>query len=651
MSDNDVENTGEVTVKSLIRYFMKLYKVQLGVPRDTNSRIAYVEPSRQYPKLITYDLFVEQKGEMISRRVTVGPIAEDTGSKSSCFLAIYDSKIVIKIPPTPIRDFDEYISCIERDRQIVATLAPRECLIPGVSMILDKIYKFPRINKLRGNEREDAYFEWLNFNQEYQSYLKIEDSFAFFMDLSKHMFLSDILSLFHGLETKVPEEITRDPSILESFEKFEGRYGVENIHIGVDLKEVYKKYEGQACSQMAKTSAGSSDMLYKLQQWFFSYISRQSLKKEDNDMAETYIPGFNDLMAKIVEENKDVLEQYRSMIVHSLRVKHSFQNRRFKEGVVANILEMLAGVRGKNVAIRDIKPDNLLITGDMDNYPAFLTTPERFSIGLIDFETSIVFDPENQQEMEQPFLGGTSWYATPLNMYNNKVLRLFYKDMPRSYYLQDWYSVVAMIYRIIIGEHLFPKTSKLFKVAAGKLREAKKTGRPAEVVVTEINDIFWKNAVREFEANLAKKKDALRFLQAILCDSARDMFLEELAAENHSKDKEIKHLINQQTLFKSQGNREQLYIVSSEQLGHLIKKAQDSSGGAAAQSLVKPLAQLKTIQQLKMDLARNHEIMHRLEIGGFDFTVYEVLKIMFYRVVSFMNIRPLDEVKNYEPGQ
>lgn len=645
MSDIEDENTGEVTVKDLIHYFMKLYKVQLGVPGDTKSRIAYVEPSRQYPKLNTYDLLVIHKGEKVSRRVTVGPIAEDTGSKSSCFLAIYDSKIVIKIPPKPITDFDEYISCIERDRQIVATLAPRICLIPGVSMILDKVYKFPRINELKGNQREDVYFEWLNYNQEYQWYLKIGGGFAFFMDLSQHMFLADILTLFHGLETKIPEEVTHDPSILDSFEKFEGRYGVENTQVGVDLQGVYKKFEEQACGQMTESSMCSSDMLYRLQRWFFSYLSGQPLKKEEIDLIESHVPDFNALMGGIVKENQGVIQQYRAMIIEFLRVKHSFQNRRYKEGVVANIIEMLAGIKEKNVAIRDIKPDNLLVTGDMENYPAILATPERFTIGLIDFETSVVFDMENPEEMGQPFLGGTSWYATPLNMFNNKVLRMFYKDLPRSFYLQDWYSVVAMIYRIIIGEHLFPRTSKLFKVAAQKLREAKKTGRPAELVVTEINDIFWKSAIREFEASLAKKADALRFLQAILCDSAQRMFFAEMEAVNSSLDQEISYLINRQTLFKSRENREQLSAVTPEQLEYLINKARAGSGGAAAAALAKPLSQLKRIQKLKVEQNRNREIMHRLEIGGFDFTVYEILTLMFNRVASFMYVRPIENVK------
>jgi serine/threonine protein kinase len=639
MAENKAESKSGVTVDSLLNYFMTLYKLHLGVPRDTPSEIVVVEPSRQYPKLITYDLLVEYNNGKTSRRVTVGPIAEETGSQSACFFAIYDSKLVIKIPPKPITDFEDYIRCIVRDRKIVATLSPRVCLIPGVSMILDKIYKFPRTNELKGNQREDVYFEWLNYNQEYQRYLKIDGSFAFFMDLSKHMFLSDVLSLFHGLGMKIQEEIIRDPSILDSFEKFEGRYGVENTQIGVDFKDVYKAYDAQACRLMTDASATSSDMLYKMQNWFFSYISGKPLEAADKELSEERVPGLNQLLGRIVEENREVVDRYRVMIADFLRSKRYFQNRRYKEGVVANVIEMLAWLKEKGVAVRDIKPDNLLLAGDMDNYPAFLATPERFSIGLIDFETSVAFQPEKEQEVEQPFLGGTSLYATPLNMFNNNILRTFYKELPRAFYLQDWYSVVAMIYRILTGDSLFPKTSQLFHVAAAKLREAKKANRPAEEVVSEINSMFWKSAVEEFDAKMERKKEALQFLRTTLLGSAREMFLDELVAENQRANQEIRRLIDRQNLFKSKENREQLLAVTPEQLGQLIKKAQE--GAAASPSLSQALAQLKRIQRLKKETLKNRETINRMKTEEEDFSVYELLTLMFNRVVGFMNVRQL----------
>ncbi|MEW6076572.1 MAG: hypothetical protein AB1724_02040 [Thermodesulfobacteriota bacterium] len=643
MTESKAESRSGVTVESLLDYFMTLYKLTLGVPRDAVSQIVEVEPSRQYPKLITYDLIVEYNKDKTSRRVTVGPIAEETGSQSTCFFAIYDSKLVIKIPPRPITDFEEYIRCIVRDRKIVDTLKPRECLIPGVSMILDKIYKFPRINELKGDQREDAYFEWLNFNQEYQRYLKIGGGFVFFMDLSKYMFLADVLQLFHGLGTKVQEEITRDHSILDNFEKFEGRYGIENTQVGVDLKGVYKIFNEKASRLMTDTGAASSDMLYKMQEWFFHTISGKPIDQSEQKVSEERAPGVNQLLSRIVEGNREVIDRYRAMVVDYLKSKRYFQNRKYKEGVVANVIELLAWLKGKGVAVRDIKPDNLLLDGDMDNYPAFLATPERFSIGLIDFETSVIFGTETPEEIEQPFLGGTSLYATPLHMFNNRLLLAFYKDLRPAYYLQDWYSVVAMIYRLLTGETLFSKTSPLFHEAAARLKAAKKEGRPPESVVPEINAMFWKSAVSEFEARMERKREALQFLRTTLVDPAREMFKTELNAENKRTGQEIRRLIERQTLFKTREHREQLLAVTPEQLDQLIKKAQGGpdAAGQVAPPLAQSLGQLKRIQKLKIQVLKNREIMNRLKTEEEDFSVYELLTFMFNRVVHFMDVRQL----------
>ena len=638
MAESREGRKSQVTAAHLLDYFMGLYKLSLGVPRDTDSKIIYIEPSRQYPKLSTYELLVEYHEEPTSRRVTIGPIGEESGSQSACFFAIYDSKLVIKIPPKPITDFEEYIHCIERDRRIVAALSPRTCLIPGVSMILDKIYKFPRINELRGNAREDAYFEWLKFNQEYQRHLKIAGGFVFFMDLSQHMFLADVFSFFHGLGTQVQDEMTRDPSILDSFEKFEGRYGVENIQVGIDLKGVYKKYDEQVRQLLPKADVASSDMMYKMQHWFFSFIGAESLGVEARDLDQSQQAGLNLLLKRIVEEDREAIEGYREVVVDFLRAKRLFQNRNHKEGVVANILELLAWLQIKGVAVRDIKPDNLLVAGDMNNYPAFLATPDRFSIGLIDFETTVVYRSETPGEIEQPFLGGTSWYATPLHMFTNKILQAFYKDMSRAFYLQDWFSTVAMIYRIIAGDHLFPKTSRLFMTAAGKLREAKKTNRPVAEAVVEINGMFWKSAVTEFNSRLEKKKEILSFLKVSLPGTARQMLADELVAENERLEGEIKTLIDSQNLFKTRQTRDQLHVVTPDQLGYLIKKAEDGAV-TMAPSLEKSLAQLRRIQKLKSAILKNRETLFRIGIDPTEMTVYDLMTFMFTRVVTFMDIR------------
>ena len=121
-----------------------------------------------------------------TRRMTIGPIGEETGSRSKCFYVIYDYHIVIKIHPTPIDDLNKYTEILKKERTVVRQLAMRECIVPGASVVLKLIQRFSRRADLALEGGEDDYMKLLNIFSELQKYLRIGDTFAFFMDLSKY---------------------------------------------------------------------------------------------------------------------------------------------------------------------------------------------------------------------------------------------------------------------------------------------------------------------------------------------------------------------------------------------------------------------------------------------------------------------------------
>ena len=114
--------------------------------------------------------------------MSVGTLGEDSGSKSKCYDVIYDDHIVVKIPPIPTTDFSKYIRSINADRLIVNRLAPKECIVPGVSVILKRIHDFPDRDNLSPKELEERYVKLLQIQPSIQEYLKIGDAFVFFMD-------------------------------------------------------------------------------------------------------------------------------------------------------------------------------------------------------------------------------------------------------------------------------------------------------------------------------------------------------------------------------------------------------------------------------------------------------------------------------------
>ncbi|MFZ5562594.1 MAG: protein kinase domain-containing protein, partial [Thermodesulfobacteriota bacterium] len=475
--NNNKKATG-ASIESLTAYFLRLYKIHLGMSQDSPSEIIPVGPYAPNPKLFTYDLRVEQRGEWISRRLTLGRIAEDTGSKSSCFFAIFDKQLVIKIPPTPVKDFDTYLKQIARDKEIARILAPRPCLIPGVSAILSRVHKFPRDHEIKGEQRENIYYEWLRYSTENQVFLKIDGRFAFFMDLAQHMFLPDVVCLFHGQDKKMQQEITHDVLILDTLEKFEGRYGMEYMQLGVELKAALDACESRVRRTISHAAQGRSGRHDATREWFFRYIAGLPPVKTPDELPEGELAKLRDLLAAVTEENRPVIDDYKTMITAHLRRSSASKLTLYMANVAANLLDALAWLKEKGVAIRDIKPDNLLVAGDQARFPVFLGDLSQFSIGLIDFETAVVFRPE-KGDVPQPMLGGTPPYATPLNIFSNRMIASVYRDLDRGLYLQDWYAMAALIYGIITGAPLFGKTSRLFLVLPQKMAEAGKAGKSA----------------------------------------------------------------------------------------------------------------------------------------------------------------------------
>ncbi|MFP4446339.1 MAG: protein kinase domain-containing protein [Desulfosudaceae bacterium] len=624
----DKNTPGRITTSTLLDYFMLLYKTNLGVSRQTPSAIIPVETSRSDPRLTTYDLQVTYREKTHSRRITLGPIAAEAGSKSQCFFAIYDTKLVIKIPPQPITDFSKYIRHIERDRRIAQTLSPRVCLIPGVGMILDKVHKFPRNNDLKEERRENIYYEWLHYNPEYQYFLKINGQFAFFMDLARYMFLSEAFHLFHSRDDHLQKEILRDPSILDNFDRFEGRYGTAYTSLGMDLKETLQAFDSRA-GQLLEAGIASSSWRYKTQEWFFSFLAEVPLQTDEEKFPAHRLEEVHTLLEETAREHQPVIDDYRKMIRTHLQKTNFSRQKYYKAGVIANLLEMLAWLHKKGVAIRDIKPDNLLMAGNPDNYPMFLSVADQFSIGLIDFETAVICRPDAGNTIEQPLLGGTSFYATPLHLFTNKILKGIYGELTPALYLQDWYALAAMIYRLITGKYLFVRAAERFLAIPAALRQSRDKGRPAEVI-NRSNRVFWQVAVAEFTENTRRAQSLLRAIRPPLMPPVTAMLRAELASENNRLNERVKRRINGQNLITRRQNREKLYRETPDNLLRLAGRAAAGPDVDAASATA-----LKVVAALRRQQEQNEQAMARLRRPDPELSALELVHLLFYRVVNF----------------
>ena len=147
--------------ETIVQFFLDIYKHSLRVAKDSPAEIRLVDSHSFAPNYI-YQLRVMKNGEWQSRRMTIGPIGEDTGSRSKCFYVIYEHHLVIKIPPIPINDLTSYMGILKRERGIVKKLAMKECIIPSASVILKLVQRFEKKGELPADDREGDYLKFLN---------------------------------------------------------------------------------------------------------------------------------------------------------------------------------------------------------------------------------------------------------------------------------------------------------------------------------------------------------------------------------------------------------------------------------------------------------------------------------------------------------
>jgi len=173
---NDADD--EITPSDIIDYFLNLFRLQIGADPDAPMKTKALMDSASGSNTV-YELRIKHRGEWMRRRMSVGPLGDEAGSKSKCFYVIYDVHLVVKIPVKPISEFEFYNKCIKKEGQIVDKLAPKECIVPRVSTIVSMIHKLPESAHLSVDQLEEKYVDWLRSKTQYQKYLKIKNTFVF----------------------------------------------------------------------------------------------------------------------------------------------------------------------------------------------------------------------------------------------------------------------------------------------------------------------------------------------------------------------------------------------------------------------------------------------------------------------------------------
>lgn len=621
-------------------HFLAIFRQQLKASPYAPSECRLLGFSGLQNNRRTYELRIQLKEEWRTRRMTLTPLGEGSGSKSSCFYVIYDDHLVVKIPPVPLTDFSKYIDSLQAEQTIANRLAPRVCITPSVSVIMERTFPFDEdAEEMAPEAIESAYINWLNDTPEAQRFLMINDGFVFFMDLARYFILADVLDSMHGRSRdSVEAEITGNASVILDLQGFEGRYGHGTAHIGEALSALFSDYDVRLRKVFeTKKRISAPAIQYKFLEWFAAYLAGQPISPEtENAIPPEVIPDVNAVIKTVLNENVEAVAAYRETIRRFL-LRTSFSRARTKmSGIITNILDLLAYLKRKHVSMRDFKPDNVLVAGDPGRYPQFLSTADAFFLGLIDVETALIIDPDSES-LPQPRLGGTPFFATPSQLVTNDLLEKAFGDVRTIFFLQDWYAAMAMIYKVVTDDNLFRQTAKIMPVIIRAIQKAAREKKFDVSVVETVSRSFWQNAVAEYRRNVSEREKMLRAVQMVVPRTANSIMAEIFQAEKDRIEARVKALVADQPYYKNDKNKIQLVNAVPDKLMQLIDNIPDAANEVEMQRNDGMRRFLSALIAEKKRLATCEAYIQQFQTKiPVQFAVFELMNIFFNHVFHRM---------------
>lgn len=625
--DESIAAFHELGDEDILQFFLDLHKEQIGASREAESDWKALS-NRGDDGGSTYELRVRHNGEWIARRMTMARVGDEASSRSRCYYVIFDTHLVIKIPGSPIVDWETYVAALESDHEIVKRLEPRECIVPAASALLRLIHPFAKEDDLSLDQLEEKYLDWLRKYPRFQSFLKIGPSFVFVMDLSRYFFLSHIIQDFHELSKKLHDEIVGYPDVIWENHGFEGRYAFENDQQVEAVRGVFSVFEKHAAPLIKKS--GSRATRYALQKWFLIYLSGQPVEASEKFLTPSLANQINRLLAKVFQKHADVIEAYLTTVRSCIQTVTVSQNRQRFAGLEVNLLELLADLRSSGVAVRDLKPENLLVAGDRSKYPDFLDRPENYTLGLIDMETAAVFSDESGKT-RQPLLGGTPSYATPSHLVTNETLQDCFADSGRILHLQDWFAVIGILYEVVTGERLFHQSGKMIIGFKSVLTRSNHDRRVQGQIFKKSSRMFWYGAKAEFYQRIREKEEVLKRIEVAVPGAAGEMFQDELQQERKSIHRDICKFIAEQSVFRNSRTCKALVGSSRSKITQQKVRWKREHG-----TRNRGFEVLSLLEAMKMEDEKVVEMRKLTSRPGLRMTAYDLLVFMFDLVFNAM---------------
>jgi len=624
-------------LRDIALFFLEMYKLQKGVDKSAPARFAITEDSAA-SKMKRFELGVKGSSDWLIRRMSVGPLGEDSGSKSKCFYVIYDTHMVVKIPPAPITDMDKYVRAIRREVQIAAQLAPITCIIPMVSVVLKKIKALVSDPDYSQEQIEKQYIRLVEERPEYQEYLKIGDRFAFFMELTNSFFLGRVISELHESKDRLADEFREAPDVPWDQDAFTARYGLDSMPVFEGLQTLYQLCEKEAKRIIWESGRREPIHTFQIKNWFLTSITGGSLSHEEKGIDSQLLTHIEEGFVSIFKATPQYVDDLTQLLKTRIAKKGFSQSRQQIENLASNLLELLDQLQEKNIALRDLKPDNLFLDASPDEYPVFLNSPDSFKIGVIDVETAISLKPDREGRISQPLLGGTPLYATPLHVMKNGTIAAHFGDVAQALHLQDWFATIAIIFKAIAGRNLFRRSARSFPAVLKILKSGRSKSDPDEATVKAMSRKFWSAAAKDIKASLTEFSDELNQVSLLVPAAMVPAIKAELERETTCLEAAIRQHVSYSPLFKSEKNINFLLEASSDAIAKQISKWKNVQNLPDQHRQVSPqmVGFLKNLNRLKWGVAEKRRAIGDISDPPQQISAYSLIEAMFQIVFRAM---------------
>ncbi|PID73616.1 MAG: hypothetical protein CSB33_03130 [Desulfobacterales bacterium] len=614
--------------QDIINFFLGIYKTQMGVPGAPGRSVRLEEDTASDDHV--YELSLKKDGRTLTRRMSIGLLGENAGSKSVCYKVIYGDLLVLKIPPKPITSFQQYLAAMKTERLIARKLDPDiQTITPGAAALLCRLAEFSPRDGETAEAHEDRCIQILQNRPDRQEFLKIRGRFVLFMNLARHPFLGQVMIRMFDIKQLVWDEILKQQDALADSVLFEDVCGAGFLDLFDGLHTAFQDYDAELTRLAESHCIPLRDLAHHKRALFQARLAEQP-PPELPGMPAAFTQVLKSLGDDLYINFRPTILRYRKL-ASRLVFQRTFEQRKpIISGLLTNLLSMLACLRRHGVAMRDLKPDNIYIVNDASATDASLSLPRDYAVGLIDFETAVDTAPEQGDTISQPMLGGTPSYATPAHLVTNEVLAKTLGSVQRSLHIQDWQAMTGILFKLVTGKHLYWETGRLLPRISDAIRRTVEEEIPKTRQFQLHSRIFWYHALREYTEKRGQYREMMTAVRVDLPWSVKKMIGEELEILMTACKRRYRKLVYSQEVFRSEQTRKKLLAMSVSALDAHRRKWEsgDSVPGASVSVRVRVIRLMSQLSGLKQQMIRLDAWRERLKDRSSSMSSYDLLDIM-----------------------